>query len=205
MKLPRVPIGLVAFLLVSLAAPATGQYMYLDANGDGVHTAADQVNPSGPTVIDVWIDTDSNRDGTAAVCSPNQPPSIRQYVFCLRATAGTISWGTFINRQSSMGTHFGRVERDTEYRDGYGGFPLLPPGTYRLGTLLVAVASGNPSIEIVRSISADFETTSFGAQCNGLDFDGSLKLGSDWLDADGLPLEPMAHPMPRRSWCSQRG
>jgi hypothetical protein len=45
------------------------QYMYLDSNGDGIHTAADEVNPAGPTTIEIWLNTAVNRDGSPAVCS----------------------------------------------------------------------------------------------------------------------------------------
>lgn len=49
-----------------LAAPAVAQYMYLDTNGDSLHTAADVIAPMGVTTVDVWLRTDTDRDGTAA-------------------------------------------------------------------------------------------------------------------------------------------
>jgi len=167
--------------------------MYLDSNGDGVHTAADQVNPSGPTVIDIWLDTDSNRDGTTPVCLSPDPFSaeiftINQYNFGLSVIGGTVSWGTFTNRQPSMGVNFLRRESDTEFMDGYGGFTDFPPGTYHLATLEMNVASGAPSIQIVPHVSVHSDVTGFGSSCFGLDFDSLLKLGSDWFDADGLPF-----------------
>ncbi|MEK7314769.1 MAG: hypothetical protein AAB011_01185, partial [Candidatus Eisenbacteria bacterium] len=34
--------------------PTAAQYMYLDANGDGLHTDADVVPVSGTVTFDVW-------------------------------------------------------------------------------------------------------------------------------------------------------
>ncbi len=39
----------VAILLLTFACTASAQYMYLDANGDGINTAADNMNDSGAT------------------------------------------------------------------------------------------------------------------------------------------------------------
>ena len=97
------------------APPATAQYMYLDSNGDGIHTAADQVNPAGPTVIDIWLDTDSNRDGSPAVCYVAAAPlNINSYGIVLRVSGGTASWGTFTNHQPSMGLHGFTSASETE-------------------------------------------------------------------------------------------
>ena len=54
--------------VAALAPPVAGQYMYLDSNGNGVHDAGDRMNKSAATPVDVWLDTDSNRDGSPGVC-----------------------------------------------------------------------------------------------------------------------------------------
>lgn len=187
MKLPRVPIGLIAILLLVPAVPATAQYMYLDSNGDGIHTAADQVNPSGPTTVEIWLDTDSNRDGSPAVCSTGESMSMNSYAVGLRATGGSITWGSFLNRQSSM-THGIRRESDTEFMDEYYGFTYVPPGLYHLATLQLTVSSGTPAIQIVENVSIHFDATSFGSPCIGGNFQNTIELGVDWFDADGLPF-----------------
>jgi VCBS repeat protein len=190
MNLPRVPIGLAAIVLLALAAPAAAQYMYLDSNGDGIHTAADQVNPVGPTTIEIWLDTDSNGDGSPAVCSvAGEPFTINSYAVGLRATGGTVAWGTFTNRQPAIGTHGLRGETPTELIDEYYSFSYLPPGTYRLASLQMDVASGAPSIEIISTVSFPFpDQTSFGSSCDSREFDHTLRLGVDWFDIDGLPF-----------------
>ncbi|MGE5177141.1 MAG: hypothetical protein ACM3JJ_12305, partial [Hyphomicrobiales bacterium] len=50
------------------AGPANAQYIYLDANGDGVRDAQDRLSPDGPTTLDVWLVSDHDRDGTPVVC-----------------------------------------------------------------------------------------------------------------------------------------
>ena len=79
-------------VIVAFAPRASAQYMYLDSNGDGIHTDADEMNPNGtPTSVDVWIRTDSNQDGTPAVCHSDAatPLTIQGYRFNLEAVGGT--------------------------------------------------------------------------------------------------------------------
>ena len=190
----RVGSVLVLFLAslpFLLSSPALAQYMYLDSNGDGLHTIADAVNPAGPTTVDVWLDIAANRDGTLVPpCpqDPSAPVNINSYVVALRASGGAIAWGTFTNRQPTMTIHFGQHSSVSEFEDGYGGAVFLPPGRYHLATLVLSVQSGSPAIDIVPSVSISVDVTSFGSLCLGNDFDYTLKLGSDWQDADGLPF-----------------
>jgi hypothetical protein len=97
------PILAAFALLASLAPGASAQYMYLDSNGDGIHTTADQVSPSGVTTIDIWLDTAENRDGSRAEC-PNNGTRYEffSYVFCLSVLDGTASWGPYTNLQTMM-------------------------------------------------------------------------------------------------------
>src|SRR5215510_10176432 len=54
-------LALVAAAFALTAAPATAQYMYLDANGNGVHDSSDRLNANGiATTVDVWLDTNHN-------------------------------------------------------------------------------------------------------------------------------------------------
>jgi len=189
MATPRVWLSVFvpALALVLVAAAASAQYMYLDSNRDGVHTSADIVNSIGPTTFDVWLSTDHNRDGSMATCSTSTTQlTLNSYVICLHAVNGTIAWDSFVNRQPTMGVHFLTTSSATDYKDGYGGSTIFPPGLYLLATLTITVASGTPSIQIVPKIPNTLDQTSFGSHCEGQDFDNTLKLGSDWLDSDGL-------------------
>ena len=184
--------GLVALLLAIacfLPAPLLAQYMYLDSNGDGVWTVADALLANGtPTVADVYLDTDSNRDGTTATCNiSNAPLDINSYIFNLRAVGGVVSYTSAINRIPEFTIAMvpnGFVSDETDCTIGWGTHLRLPPGRYRLATVTITGLAGSPYISIVPMISVNF--TGFGTSCEGNDFDNTYKLGTDWFDWDGL-------------------
>ena len=90
--------------------------MFLDSNGDGIHTAADVITGTGTTNFDVVLQTDKNRDGSTAVCSTGDGPlDMTSYEVCLRATGGTVSWTSATNLQPTMAVGFGNRGSSTEY------------------------------------------------------------------------------------------
>lgn len=178
---------LLALLFGSLApAPVRAQYMYLDTNGDGQNTEADVVSPTGTTVADVWLRTDRNRAGAAAVCpTEDGAVTINSYEFILRANDGSVSWGAITNRMP-FSTDLGTVSIGSDAHVGFGSGTILPPGTYRLATVAFSAVFGTPAIQIVSTTPlSGIYGTSFGSTCSGNDFDNTLKLGSDWFDIDG--------------------
>ena len=58
---------IAALLALAFAAPASAQYMYMDTNGDGVWSGADdRLNANGtPTTVNVYLNTNHNRDGSS--------------------------------------------------------------------------------------------------------------------------------------------
>lgn len=56
---------LVLTAALSVPSPTAAQYMFLDTNGDGIHSDADVIQPMGATTVDVWIITNANRDGSS--------------------------------------------------------------------------------------------------------------------------------------------
>jgi hypothetical protein len=177
--------------LVLLLAPVhlSAQYMYLDSDGDGLHSAADQINPTGATNVNVYLRTDQNRNGTAAVCpTAGSPFTINSYGVNLRASGGTIAWGTFVNHMPTMSNNNGG-RSSTELAQTQYGSAINPPGLYLLATITLSVASGTPALEFVpySTIPSSYDPTSFGSQCPGFDQDNTMKLGSEWFDVDGLP------------------
>ncbi len=182
--------ALCALAILALASPAYPQYMYLDSNGDGIHSVADQVNPTGPTTFDIWLDTDSNRDGSTVTCAQGpEAMTINSYEFILHADGGTVAWSGFVNRQPDMGLNFGQAMTATDYTNGQGGAVAFSPGLYRLATLTVTVLSGAPAIQIVSVNPWTFPyLTAFGSRCPGYDYENTLRLGTDWFDVDGLPV-----------------
>src|SRR5438105_7809124 len=104
MKSPVLALGALAFLFALLAPPAFAQYIYLDSNGDGVHTAADVLHGVGPTVVDIWLDIGNNRDGSQAFChsTPPTPLDMFSYQVDLVASGGTVSYSAYTNHLTSM-------------------------------------------------------------------------------------------------------
>lgn len=193
-------LAAAALLLIATAlwpASARAQYMYLDSNGDGVHSAADQLNPADPTTFDIWINTAANRDGTPAVCDQgSEPLSIISYQVILRAVGGTVSWSGFTDRFTNGGFDFGEQSSTTEFCGGFGTPTKSPPGLYRLASLTVTVLSGSPSLEIVDAgptlPSPVYALTMFGTECLGIEYNNTYTLDQDWYDVDGLaPGAPM--------------
>jgi len=190
MKLWLRMAALAAALLLPIAMPASAQYMFLDSNGDGLHTAADDLNSNGtPTTVDVYVITNMNRDGSTATCDTGDGAlTINSYVFELSAIGGNVTYSGFVNDQAAnMPTSFGEVNTGNNmYKNGNGGGTQLATGKYKLATVTITGTSGTPSISIVPQITGTADFTSFGTACSGKDFDNTYKLGSDWQDADGL-------------------
>ncbi|MCI4354740.1 MAG: VCBS repeat-containing protein, partial [Thermoplasmata archaeon] len=190
-------LGGFALALLCLVPPSSAQYMYLDSDGDGVHTAGDVLHAVGPTVVDIWLDIGHNRDGSVTTCKAlaTEPLNMFAYVVDLSATGGTVSYSAYTNRIQEMGPVGSPKPSDgTNFSTGAfftAGTAVLPPGKYLLGTLTVFAVSGTPSIQIVPGGDpAVFgDRTAFGSQCDGTDFPNTIALGTDWFDADGLAFE----------------
>jgi hypothetical protein len=168
--------------------------MYLDSNADGVNTVADVVHAVGPTVIDIWLDTAHNRDGSGTTClyEPEKPLTIFSYHVNLQASGGTVSYSSYRNRVAEMGPVGSPVPSDSvDFASGLFYTPtslVLPAGKYLLGTLTVYAGSGMPSIQVVPGdfFSGSMEMTAFGSLCGGSLYTNTLVLGTDWFDIDGL-------------------
>ncbi|HET7499306.1 MAG TPA: hypothetical protein VFM00_13495, partial [Candidatus Eisenbacteria bacterium] len=190
----------LALVVVASAATAAAQYMYLDANGDGVHTEADVFPSAGTATLDVWLVTDKNRDGSSATCAvdPSSALTINSYSFMLRATQGTVVWSGFQDRLLPDAYAAGGESSSTEFWIGRAGITPLAPGRYRLASLTVTATFGSPSILIVSTSQtmSGAPLTSFGSQCMAADYDNTMKLGTDWFDADGVPFSAVGNGAP---------
>ena len=192
----HVPLLLPLLLAMLLAPPARAQYIYLDSNGDGVHTEADVLHGIGPTVVDIWLDTTHNRDGSPTTCSSDAsvPLTIFSYVVDVTAVGGHVGYASYTNRVEDMGpVGFAYPPDSTNFSTGAFFTPtslVLPAGKYHLGTLIVQPGSGTPSLEIVPGTDPRvfFDMTEFGSTCPGGAFANTIAFGSDWTDADGLPF-----------------
>ncbi len=196
-------LAFAAALLFVFAAPASAQYMFLDANGDAQHTSSDIMNPNGtPTTVDVYVVTNQNRDGSTPVCDLDgiSPLSLNAYVFNLEAVGGNATYSGFTNQMgSAFSTSFGELNTGNNlYKNGLGSQTTLDPGKFRLATVTITGTSGAPTINIVDKVLDSTDITNFGTGvggCFGHDFDSTYKLtgpagGSDWTDVDGLGPAP---------------
>ena len=201
----RVLIGCLAGLFLWSVGAADAQYLFLDTNGDGQSTSADVLSGSDSTSIDIWIATDVNRDGSKAVAAKRSatPLSIFSYEFILHATGGTLDWVSYTNLRPTMDFKFGEFKSKTYFYTGFSGGAPLPPGKYKLGTLVVRVTSGTPQIAFA-SQAPNWEglQTSFGSMNPGKNGYNTLMYSEDptmianpssavpgdWGDADGVSV-----------------
>ncbi|HEU4724399.1 MAG TPA: PKD domain-containing protein [Candidatus Eisenbacteria bacterium] len=181
-------------LLVFLAPAARGQYVFLDANGDGVNDNADQLPASGSIDLDVWFVTDQNRDGSPAVCGtdPTSPMTINTYEIVLDVRNGEVAFGPMQNLlpMSENPVRFasrGDTTNATTYHNGWGDYIIHPAGRYRVARLTVNVLSGAPSLIFRgRSTREPVDLTAFGTKCSGIDNDNTAILGEEFFDAGGI-------------------
>src|SRR5439155_7286785 len=185
-------LACAVIVMVTAQNPAKAQYLYVDSNGDGLSTASDRLNATGPTRVSIWLRTDTNKDGSKAVYarSPSQPLTMFSYEFILHAAGGTVKWGAYTNLIATMGDGFGEFSNATDFYTGHGGLTPLPPGKHQLGTLTVTAASGDPRLSFASttSIRPDLHT-SFGSLCIGKDGDHTLKYTDDPSQVGVAPQE----------------
>ncbi len=190
-----VPLLAVAALL--FGAPASGQYIFLDVNGDGRNSHAEGALPPDrlePAVnsVDVYLVTDKNRDGSDGACSsPGDPFSVISYEFTLHASGpGTVTYGAWTD---NLGFGFGLVScgdgiactAHEEVWVAKGTATGLAPGKYKVGTLAISV-TGSPVLDFAtQSLWIARARTSFGSACVGNNFDNTVALGDDFMDSDG--------------------
>lgn len=184
----------VVVAVAALAPMASAQYMYLDANGNGVQDVGDKMAVNGsPTNVDIWLDTVHNRDGSTATCDTGDGLlTMISYAVNLVAINGTVTYSGFTNNISGW-IHLGQQVNpgDGNFKDAYGSSVAEAEGLYKIASLVITGGTGSPHVAIVDMAAGSLDNTSFGCNCSGNEFDNTYKLagpngGSDWHDADGL-------------------
>jgi PKD repeat protein len=180
-------------LLVLPSARSWAQYMYIDANGDGVHSGADAMNPNGtPLNVDVWLDRLHNRDGSLAVCDADGDLTVwNSFAVHINVVGGAASFTNYLNHVTPFAISCSAGGQAFLSNTGgmavcQAGQPRTDPGLVKIFSVTVTGISGSPTLAFVPGNSLDVNSTSFGTMCTGLDFDNTYKLGLDWFDADGL-------------------
>ena len=196
-NMKRTLLGAVALVLLASAGMARAQYIWMDSNGDGVHTIGDVMNANGtPTTVDVWINTSHNKNGSLATCDSNVGDLAvwNSYAMHINAINGTATFANFVNQQpsftigcSAVVTYFITNNSTEMGACAATGSPINNGGTnQKMFTVMVTGQTGSPSLVFVPTNNQDQNNTSFETLCTGLDFDHIYKLGSDFFDNDGL-------------------
>lgn len=186
-------LALLATLTVAIATPASAQHFWLDVNGDGLCTSADVLSPS-VTTVDVWVDTDTNQDGSPAACTTgSEGMTIGSYSIVITAPMGGVAYMVWGDYMGFNATSFGFQDNDcwiTRIAPAY-----LPAGTYKLAALVVQV-TGNPVLQFAASTTYDSAAvTGFTSQCAGADGDYLSALQTDFMGACGTSLPTPVHEM----------
>ncbi len=204
--------SVIAVSLLGFPFLGNAQYMYLDTNGDGVNTAADQLTPT-TTSLGVWLDTNHDRNGSLQSCNSHNggivsaaPIDLFSYTIVLRSAGGTVSWGSFTPADPAytvLGTDQADAH-DTEFVRSLPAGSVTPPGLVKLGTIPVTVVSGAPHVFFGTSTPLDpfGFGTGFGTTCAGNLYPNTYvlaapgTLGGDWFDTDGAAAPPTLNNLP---------
>jgi len=197
MKKSLLLLGVIAAL--AIGAPAYSQYVYLDTNGDGVCTTADQLT-SASTTIAVWLNTNHDANGTTKTCSSNasQPLDIFSYDLVVHQSGtGSITFNSYTNSASGFSQVNALTVAGADAGVGYGA-PIggnLAPGLYKLGTFNVSV-TGTPNLNFVGEStngSIPSPVTGFGSACDATTYGNTVTLSIDFVDncgtASGTPAQ----------------
>jgi hypothetical protein len=198
MKRSLLLLGVIAAL--AIGAPAYSQYIYLDANGDGVCTSADALSSSS-TSVDVWLDSDHDAGGALTPCSDGfNPNDIGSYDLIFRSSgSGSVTF-TGYTHNAALGGSFVILNPFTvagnEAGVGYTGATYLSPGLYKLGTLDLTV-TGTPVVGFLGESDTPAipsPVTGFGSHCSGTTYPNTITLGVDFTSVCGT-----ASPTPTES------
>jgi len=179
------------FTVLSIGAQAYSQYIYMDANGDGVCTTAEVLSSSTKSV-DIWLNTNHNAAGSTSICSnPSEPLDIFSYDIVLHASgAGGVQYKSWSNNMTNYALFSGfavsGADMGVGYQAPFGTFNV--GGLYKLGSISVAV-TGSPTLTFLTSppngsgIPSSF--TGFGSPCDASEYPNTIALGLDFQDTCG--------------------
>jgi len=176
------------------AAPARGQYIYMDVNGDALCTGAELLT-SSTTTVDVYLDTNHDANGTLKTCEANSSQPLDIFGYDILFTTGRDGpyGGVVYTGWSNAMSGFALLNPFTVAGEDAGvGYTaplgtILPPGRYKLGTLQVAV-TGHPTLSFrgeSTNPSIPSPVTGFGSTCEATWYANTITLGTDFSDNCG--------------------
>jgi hypothetical protein len=174
-----------------------------------------RMRATGTTILTITLDTDHDRNGALQTCNSHTvsngcgaatasaPLDMFSYTLALKATGGTVIWGTFSASDAAYTNVGPTISNSTEIEINQAR-PLetfTPPGLTTIGTLPVTPTSGSPAIGLQIGPGAldPFEFgTGFGTLCDAFSFPNTYVVGNpadpcgnvtgfpgDWFDWDG--------------------
>ena len=189
MKKSLLLLGVLAAL--AIGAPAYSQYIFMDVNHDAVNTTADLLT-SSITAIDVYQDTNHDKNGTLKTCAQNasEPLDIFSYDMVVHLSgSGSVTFNSYTNAASGFQLLNPLTVAGPDAGVGYtapaGG--NLAPGRYKLGTFNVTV-TGSPVLTFIglsNNPSIPSFGTGFGTSCDASTYANTEVLGTDFFDGDG--------------------
>jgi hypothetical protein len=188
LRLLMVVLGILTGVL-----PARAQYLYLDANGDGLNSdleaALGNIVPTDllwaayVEAVDVYLVTDKMADGTPATCTSGEPFTIGSYQVVLRYVgSGSVTVSGWTDAMGFDGPNISAGDGTLAVAGpdiwiGRAGASHKAPGSYKLGTLHVTI-TGFPILVFASSSGIDAAAeTAFASECDGARSDGLLRLG----------------------------
>ena len=188
MKHSLLLLGVIAAL--AIGTPAYSQYIFMDA---GTDTICNDVLTTSSTGVDIWLNTNHNKDGTAAVCSTNPAKTfnISSYALLIHyGGSGSVAYNSYTNAVSQFSLNLDPMrtagpDMSVSYAEPSPGV-VLPPGKYKLGRVNITV-TGSPQMSflVVPSDPNFVPVTGFGSECPSPSWGNTIALGYDFFDNCG--------------------
>jgi hypothetical protein len=172
---PRFACVALLTLAVLVNVPhAAAQYLFLDADGDGVNSGFSEWPPiTDTTTVDVYVVTNRNADGSPAACDPSAGPlDLWYYTLNILSQGAPFAVVGIENQIPGMTELFPPFTNAYGVTVGYSTNNPLPPGTHLLLRLKVMFVWGNycPTMTIVSSSCYSLPNvgTEIGSSCAGI-------------------------------------
>src|SRR5690242_16037887 len=143
--------------VLGVTSGANAQYMKITTDNPSDNT---KMRPSGTTILTITLDTDHDRNASLQSCNSHTaangcgsatdvlPLDMFSYTLALKATGGTVTWGTFTPSDAAYTDAAPLISNSTEIEINKArpSGTTSAPGLNSIGTLPVTPLSGNPSI-----------------------------------------------------------
>ncbi|HYQ89642.1 MAG TPA: Ig-like domain-containing protein, partial [Candidatus Binatia bacterium] len=201
-------------LLVSMffAGPASAQYMKITTDNPSDNTA---MRATGTTILTITLDTDHDKNASLQTCNSHTAANacgsittsavldLFSYTLALKASGGTVTWGTFTPSDAAYTDAAPLIFNDTEIEINKArpSGTVSPAGLNSIGTIPVTPVSGSPSVGLqigAGALNPFGFGTGFGTDCSGFSFPNTYVVGDpadpcgnvngvpgDWFDWDG--------------------